>query len=144
MLRDLLDEMVSILEAAVSTEEFPVQVVRGRWFNPTGPVLDIYGGAPFGDVVGAGFGALEGRVFLTVRARVQTADTTESQDILFDLMDVEHDLSVAAALMDDQTLGGYATSVLVGAPSDFRLYDELGQGALLGVEWPVTVLRAYS
>lgn len=144
MLRDLLDEMVAILEAAVSTEEFPIQVVRGRWFNPTGPCIDIYGGTPFGDLEGAGFGGLEGRVFLTVRARVHTADTTASQDILFDLMDVDHDLSVVAALQADQSVGGYATSILVTPPTEFRLYDELGQGALLGVEWTAMVMRAYS
>lgn len=144
MLRELLDEVVANLEA-LSTEEFPIQVVRGRWFNPTPPAIDVYGGSPFGDFVGAGFGALEGRVFLTVRARVATAETTESQDILFDLMDVEHELSVAAALMADDTLGGYARSVLVNPPSEFRIYDDLGGGgALLGVEWQVNIHRAYS
>jgi hypothetical protein len=46
--------------------------------------------------------------------------------------------------MDDQTLGGHASSVMVGAPSDFRWYDEVGQGGLLGVEWQASILRAYS
>lgn len=144
MLRDLLDEMVSILEDAVSTADFPIQVVRGRWFNPSPPCIDIYGGAPFGDFEGAGFGDLQGRLFLTVRARIHTADTTESQDVLFDMMDIEHDLSIVAALMADQSLSGYASSVLVSPPSDFRVYDELGQGALLGVEWQAAILRVLS
>lgn len=135
---------MSTLETALSTDEFPIQVVRGRWFNPTPPAIDVYGGAPFGDFVGAGFGALEGRVFLTIRARVATAETTESQDVLFDLMDVDHDLSVVAALDANDTLGGYARSLLVTPPSDFRIYDELGTGALLGVEWQVAIHRAYS
>jgi hypothetical protein len=144
-LAGLLDEIVDTLTDTVSTDGFPVQVTRGYNFNPTPPALDVYPGEPFGDITGAGFGDLEGRLFVTVRARVQTADTTAGQELLLAFMDVEDDLSVTAALMADQTLNGHVHSVLVGSPTGFRQYLDSGsEGSLLGCEWPVTLLRAYS
>lgn len=140
-----MDEMAATLREAVSTDDFPVQVELGYIVNPTGPTLDIYPSDPSGDLVGAGFGGLEGQLFFTVRARISTADYDAGQEALIQFGDIEDDLSVAAALMADQTLGGHASSVLVGAPTGFRQYVDIGsEGALLGREWQVTVMRAYS
>jgi hypothetical protein len=140
-----MDEIADILWAAVSTDDFPVQVETGYVFNPTPPAIDVYPGDPSGDLAAAGFGNIEGALFFTVRARVQTADTTEGQRLLVAFGDIEDDLSIAQALMADQTLGGHANSVLVAPPIGFRQYVDAGQqGSLLGREWLVTVLRAYS
>lgn len=119
-----------------------LQIVGRMNITPTPPSIDIYPGDQFGNTDGSGFGGISGEVIFTVRARVTTADHEAGQDLLVTFMDEEEDLSIAVALMADQTLNGKAASVYVEGPSGFTLYEDSGRGgALLGCDFKVTVLR---
>ena len=149
-LGELLDEMADTLLAVVGPavpSEVEVQVTGRRNFNPTPPTLDIWPGDPFRSTPDtAGFQETGGDLVFTVRARVNTVDIIGGQDLLLRLMDDEDDISVAAALMDDQTLNGLASSVYVEGNSGFIEYrgDSGDEGGLLGCEWRVRVLRVLS
>ena len=150
-LPDLLDALADVMLAAVAPAnvgEREVQVTGRRNFNPTPPSIDIYPGDPFRDTTDGttGFQEVGGALLLTVRARVGTADNLAAQDLLLRFMDDEDDISVAATLMEDQTLGGLASSVHVDGNSGYLTYIDPGQegAALLGCEWRVRVLRVLS
>lgn len=149
-LGDLLNEMAAQLRAVVGPAvgaETEVQVTGRRNFNPTPPSLDIWPGDPFRSTPDtAGFQETGGDVVFTVRARVTTVDNIAGQDLLLRLMDDEDDISVATALMDDQTLNGLASSVYVEGNSGYISYmgDSGSEGPLLGCEWRVRVLRVLS
>ena len=116
-LADLLDELAATMRAVVgpAVTETEVQVTGRRNFNPTPPSIDIYPGDPFRSTPdSAGFGETGGELLLTVRARVTTVDNIAGQDLLLRLMDDEDAISVASTLMEDQTLGGLASSRLRG------------------------------
>lgn len=141
---EILDEMAATLRTAVSDIGFPVQVEPRYVLSPTPPTLDIFPADPSREDTSAGMGEVAGALLFTVRARV-SGDQDAEQDLLLALIDEEDDLSVAAALMDDQTLNGLASSVYVQGPSGYRHYVDAGsEGAYLGCEWHVTVLRAHS
>jgi hypothetical protein len=150
-LGDLLEELAVVLRSVVgpAVSEVEVQVTSRRNFNPTPPSIDIYPGDPFRDNTSAstaGFQEIGGELALTVRARVSTVDNNAGQDLLLRLMDDEDDISVAAALMEDQTLGGLTGSIIVDGNSGYIAYLEPGQegAALLGCEWRVRLLRTLS
>lgn len=112
--------------------------------SPTTPCIDIYPADIPRETESAGFNVsgVDGGIMFTVRARVSTADSDSGQELLIAFMDDEHDLSLAAALMADETLGGVAVDVTVDQPTGFGLYpDPGGQGSLLGAQWRVTVMR---
>lgn len=141
---DLLDEMADTLRAAVSDVGFPVQVEPRYIISPTPPSLDIFPGDPAREDASAGFGDVAGQLVFTVRARV-SGDQDAEQDLLLAFMDEEDDLSVAGALMADQTLNGFASSVYAQGPTGYRQYVDSGDaGSYLGCEWRVTVLRTFS
>lgn len=134
-----MDELGSTLTDVLSSEW---QVVPRLNANPTSPSVDIYPADPFRSTEEAGFGEISGALFFTVRARVSTLDNDAAQDLLLELMDDESSYCVAAALMDDQTLNGLASSVDVDGPSGFVSFvDSGGEGALLGVTWRAEVLN---
>lgn len=140
----MADELANTIEAALGAAAEEIQVTGRRNLNPDGFSIDIYPADPFRTSTEAGFGELTGAVNWIVRARI-AGDRDAEQDLLLILMDEEDTLSVADALMDDQTLNGLASSVEVDGPSGYILYSEGGvDTARLGVEWRVTVLRAYS
>lgn len=140
------EEIVAVLEAAfASVTDVSVQVEPRRVFNPSPPTIDVYPADPFRILEGAGMGDVHGACVFTVRARVHTADTDAGQDVLLAFMDDDDDLCVARALLDEPTLNGYAMDLDVDGPSGYRVYvDPSGDGAYLGVEWQVKVLRALS
>lgn len=144
-LTEIMDAMEAAITTAVASAAFPVQV-RGRLIvNPTPPSIDIQPGQPSRENDLAGFGDIMGGLVFTVRARVTTADNEAGQDLLLAFMDDEHDLSIAAALEADQTLGGIVNSVDVEALTGYLPYsDPGGEGQLLGCEWLVTVVNAPS
>jgi hypothetical protein len=149
-LADLLDELAGVILAVVGPQvtETEVQVTGRRNFNPTPPSIDIYPADPFRDTLNstAGFQEDAGELILTVRARVTTVDNIAGQDLLLRFMDEEDPIGVAAVLQEDQTLNGLASTVIVDGNSGYLQYLEGGVdgGALLGCEWRVRVIRAYS
>lgn len=135
-----MDGMRTVLEGALG--ENVDQIVSGLNFNPTGLSIDIYPADPFRGTESAGFGDTSGEYIFLVRARISGGDSAASQDDLLALMDDEDDLCLAAALMEDQTLNGLASTVDVEDSSGFRQYVGVdNKNAYLGCQWTVTVLN---
>jgi hypothetical protein len=149
----MADEVAAVIQAMIDSSATPnpagfsleeIQVVGRQNLNPDGFAIDVYPADPFRTPDAAGFGDITGAVNWVVRARI-AGDRDAEQDLLLLLMDEESDFAIATALMDDQTLNGLASSVEVDGPSGYTLYaDGPGDSFRLGVEWRVTVLRAYS
>jgi len=137
-LADKLEQVVGV----TALGDQGAQIVPRLWLNPADTAIDIYPADPFRSPDAAGFGDLSGGYRFTVRARVN-GDLDGVQETLLNMMDDEHATSVAAALEDDQTLGGNASSVNVEGPTGYRPYGD-NPGVMLGVEWTVTVLAAQS
>jgi hypothetical protein len=113
--------------------------VDGRFmFNPTPPAIDVYPADPFQE--GLAFGAGNSQVFLTVRARVSTAEHEAGQDLLLSMMESTATTSVAQAILSDKTLGSTVGSLFVTGPSSFGVFpDSGGSGSLLGCTWTVGI-----
>jgi len=109
-------------------------------------VLDVYPGAPSRDSEAAAFGDMSGFHVLTVRARAAVTESEEAQDILMDMIDDTHALSVAAAVESDQALDGYATQVVVDADGFSGLLEFASGSAapMVGCTWRVLVGVAVS
>jgi hypothetical protein len=127
--------MAGVADALRSIQDpLPELQVYGYWNdNPSPPALDVYPATPF--QVGAGFGIGESQVFLTVRARVGTADTEAAQQLLLRMLDPNDEASVEGAL----ATAGAASIGADGGVNGFRQYaDDVGEERLLGCEWLVT------
>lgn len=135
------DQIRAALEAA---DVLDVQVEPRRLWQPSPPVIDIYRADPAGDDEHAGMGDAQGATVLVVRARVLATDGDANQDLLDDFADPEHELSITAAILDDVTLGGWATDVDVSPASGDRLYETPDGKFYPGVEWQVTILHVPS
>lgn len=120
-----------------------LQVEPNLLFNPTPPCIDVYPADPFTEQTS--YGLQNQEVFFAVRARVTTADTTEGQELLLDMMDVASPYSVAAAIADDRTLGGAVADLEVQPSTGFTIYTGAagGEGGknLLGCEWRTRIVR---
>lgn len=143
-LAELADEIAATIENALAAAGEEIQVTGRLNRTPDSFAIDVYPADPFVTQEEAAFGWIVGAHHWVVRARI-AGDRDAEQDLLLQLMDDTDDLSVANALMDDQTLNGLATSVEVDGPSGYTQYvGDGGDSAMLGVEWRVTILRAYS
>ncbi len=143
-LLELREEMVVVLEDVVGGVGFAVQVSPRRLMSPTPPVIDMWPGnaGEQRDPAAAGFGDVNGALLFTVRARVAAADNEAEQELLYAFCDEESSSCVAAALMADQTLNGFASSVEVLGPNEPTIYQDVaGQTPLLGVQWRVEILN---
>lgn len=144
LLRDVIGDLADQIRGVMDASGVVVQVEPRIVTNPTPPTIDMFPADPPVTQESAGMGDLQGGDVWTVRARVTTGDSDAGHDLLVDLMDVEHDLSLAAAIMSDPTLGGSAGLSLQGW-SGLRSYaDPEGNGAYLGAEWTVLVMRTPS
>lgn len=141
---EIMDEMADTIRELIGggVDGVDVQVEPRRVFNPSPPTVDIFPGDIFADPDTAGFGEPDQPTF-TVRVRVATGDSYAGQDLLLALMDPEHELSVEVALAADPTLNGMASSIDIAGQSGWTAFDD-GFGALLGYQWRVLVIRAYS
>lgn len=139
------EAMADQIRNVFASGELDVQVVPRFVIEPTPPVVDIYS-APFArDADSAGFGDISGAYLFTVRARIGTAAYDETYDWLEETMDDASDLSLAAALLDEPTLGGYASDLDVRDVQGFTAYEHpSGDGALLGWSFTAFVLPAAS
>lgn len=146
---DLLDEMADAVRAVMDASDLAVQVEPRMIINPTPPTIDMWPANLPRDEELASFGEtaadMAGAKVFTVRARIGTADADAGQDFLLAVMDEEDELSIAAALHDDQTLNGYAAQVIVDGGRGYTLFpNPEGTAAWLGTEWLVTVLDVVS
>lgn len=143
---DIMDAVADQIRTVVAgVTDVDVQVEPRLVLNPSPPTVDIYPGDPGRDEPSAAFDDISGGYLLTMRARVSTADHTAGQDLLLAFMDDQNDLSLGAALEDDPTLNGNASSVHVQGQTGYVLFpDSGGEGALLGCQWTVLVLTGES
>jgi hypothetical protein len=120
--------------------------VEPRWIlAPTPLAIDVIPGDIGRDPETAAFGDISGGYFLTVRARINTPDFDSSYDVLIALMDDGNDLSLAGAVMDDETLNGTASSVDLRDFTGLRAYERLGgDGADLGFQFTALVVPGRS
>ena len=139
-----LTEILDALAAQIQTELDPVVEnlqVHARWLtNPSPPAVDIYPADPFTEALTYGAGNVI--LFLTVRARVTSADQTGGQDLLLGMMDPKEEASMTQALLSDRTLGGKVKRLsVVEGPSAFGVFlNPQGEaGSLLGCTWRVQV-----
>lgn len=136
----IMDALANQINTRLSPNITDLQV-DGRFIpNPTPPAVDVYPADPFQHPLD--FGKGNNLFFLTVRARVLTADNEGGQDLLLSMMDPEAATSVAQAVMYDRTLSGTVGKVNVSeGPSAFGVFlDAGGQGNLLGCTWTVQVI----
>src|SRR4029077_14865917 len=104
---EVTSAIVTVLEGVLlAGVPYVLQVLKVRFGNPTPPCIDMWPGnaGTMHDDVSAGFGAVGGTHLFTVRARVAASDNEAQQELLYSFCDDLDPLSVAAALMDDQTL----------------------------------------
>lgn len=129
----VLELLADIADAlAPLADEIPDLNVYSHWTGvPTPPALDVYPGSPF--QTGAGFGAGNNQVFLTVRARVAMLDPTAGQQVLLRLLDPADPASVEKALED-------VAAVTEAGVSGFTQYadDAPANERMLGCEWRVS------
>lgn len=138
----ILDEVKATLEGVMGTAplgESGFQVVVLVNLTPGDRSIDIYPAPDFRGE-GAGFGEVAGAYVFTVRARVN-GDVDGAQRALLPLMDDEHALCLAAALQDDQSLNGLATSVSVVGPTGFGWQMDSGVQPMIGCTWEVSILN---
>jgi hypothetical protein len=138
----LAEQLSDELCGTANPQAIPNLQVDGRMIpNPTPPAIDIYPADPF--QVPQGFNSPNPTIYLTVRARVTTADSEGGQDLLLAMMDPDSSESVAQAILSSRTLGSTIgrLSVMDG-PSAFGVFQDTGgDGNLLGCTWTVQVHR---
>jgi hypothetical protein len=141
-----MDQMATqIRETLDDVTDVTFQVEGRMILNPTPPTIDIYPGDPSRGTDSAGYEDILGEHLFTVRARVNPTDNEANQDLLLDLMDDEHDLSIPAALYTDETLAGTVTGLDVRNVSGFVLVPMAdGTGVHIGCLWTVAAIPARS
>ncbi len=143
-LRDVMDALRDQIAMEMASADVDVQVGSRMIFNPTPPTIDMWPANPPVEEGTAGMGDVQGGDLLTVRVRVDTNDQESNQDVLLDLMDVEHDMSLAGAIMSDPLLGGLASVDVRGWTGLLPYTNADGTTLFVGAEWTVLVLRTPS
>lgn len=138
---DALADQIRTAYAGVT--DLDIQVEPGMVFNATPPTVDVYPGTPGRDENTAAFDEINGGYNFVVRVRI-SGDEYAQQRLLIQFMDDTNELCIAAALYEDETLNGLASSISVGSPTGWNLYPDLTDRPLLGVQWPVLVLAGQS
>jgi hypothetical protein len=145
-LAQILDEMADIVRGTLDdVTDVDVQVEPRIVLSPTPPTIDMFPTDPSNDQLLAGFADDVGGELITVRARVNTADSDAGQDLLLALMDDEDPLSLIAALNDDPTLNGTASDCAFRGRSGYVIVpDPGGDAAYLGCLFQYVVIKARS
>lgn len=150
MLRDILDELANAIRADIGSvlaaDGIDATIEPRFVLSPSeGICIDVFPGAPPRDSGYAAFGDVSGAYVVTVRARVTVNDYVEMQDILADMIDDQHALSVAACVVADQSLDGWTTQVFVDPDGFSGLQDFSLPGVpLVGCTWRLLVAAALS
>jgi hypothetical protein len=143
---DAREALADAIRTAVDGSDPKTEVYETMQPAPMGLVsIDIYPADPFRRSESAGMGDIAGSYVFKVRARIDEADLDANQAALDSLMSDDDPLCIAAALMADQRLGDLAFTVDVDGPSGYTRYQDVDRhAALLGVDWTVEVIPAYS
>ncbi len=140
-----MDEMADQIRNAVGGADWDFQVSPRMLLKPTTPSIDVLVGPRARGNDAAGFGDLFGEHLFIVRARVAPNDHEANQDLMLDLLDDESDICIAAALLDDPTLNGSATSMDIQEITGF-IPDPAVDGTVwhISCHWSVLVIPARS
>jgi hypothetical protein len=142
---NILGAVADSIRAVMATSDLEVQVEPRMILNPTCPSIDVFPGDPAREHQAVAMDDYAGSWLVTVRARIHTADHASGQDVLLSFMDDVDDLSVAAAVLDNPTLDGYASSIDLTSLSGYMLFPTIdGSGVHLGAQWVFTIIPAYS
>lgn len=146
MLRDAVSALADVLRDEIGGEladDGIDAIVEPRLVSSPSEsvVLDVYPGSSARVSDSAAMGDISGFYVLTVRVRVTQTDNDNMQDILLDMLDDEHALSIAAAIESDPTLNGYAYGVTVDPDGVSGLLEF---GPMVGCTWRVLVGVAVS
>lgn len=135
-----MDALADQIRTVIQDDLPDIQVEPRMVLNPTPLCVDVYPADPAQEQMT--FGNDPGEALFTVRARVNTVEHEEAQDLLLELMDPRSNTSVWGALQANPTLTGKVGQVIPGRPSGFLMFqDASGQaGSLLGVQWVVRVI----
>ena len=150
MLRDVANGLAEVLRGSVGTEladaGIDIQIEPRLVTTPSAPIcVDIYPSDLARTGAAAAFGDISGQYVLTVRARANPNDGDEWQDILTDMLDDFHELSVGAALESNKLLDGYATDVAVDPDGFSGMLAFPGvPNEMVGCTWRVLVGVAFS
>lgn len=139
---DALADQIEDELCGTANPVIPDLQVDGRLIpSPTPPAIDVYPADPFQEALG--FGPGNNLIFLTVRARVTTADNEAGQDLLLSMMDPMAATSVTQAILSDKTLGStVGSTAVIAGPSAYGVFEDTGgDGKLLGCTWTVQVKR---
>lgn len=140
-LPQIMEQMADQISNAFAAEIDELQVRDRLVGRPTPPTIDIFPADVPRDPETAAMGDLAGGYFITVRARVATSDDEAQQDLLLSFMDDQDDLCLAAALLDEPTLNGYASDTHLSQMTGFLLDPSTG---LIGVNWTFLVIPGAS
>lgn len=152
MLRDALGALADVLRDSIgdtlADDDIDAEIEPRLVASPSAPVcIDMYPGPTARESTWAAFGDISGYDVVIVRVRTPAAtDTDETQDILVDMLDDSHDLSVSAAIESDETLKGYATDVIVDPDgiSGMLMFGEGSSQPMVGCTWRVLLQVAVS
>ena len=142
----LADVLRSSVGASLAADDIDIEIEPRLVPTPSAPLcIDIYQSDLARSSAAAGFGDISGQYVLTVRARANPNDGDELQNILVDMLDDFHDLSVGAALESSRLLDGYATDVSVDPDGFSGMLAFPGvPNELVGATWRVLVGVAFS
>lgn len=147
-LADVMTALADQIRTAIAgVTDIDVQVEGRSVRSPSVPCIDMYPADPSDDQTLAAFGDVYGGEYVTVRARVSTADADAGEDLLLAFMDDEDDLSIAAAVDADPTLSGHTAAADVINRSGYRDFPIPGsddKSAYLGCLWTVRLVKARS
>ena len=145
ILNAMADRIGTTVDGVASHNGNPleIQVVAGWVVNPSPPTVDMYPGPVARESETAGFVDIDGGYIFTVRTRVAVTDNFAMQDLLLRFMDDTDELSLAAALDGEPTLGGAASSLICRNPTGYREYrNPDGSPWLIGFEFECMVVAA--
>ena len=141
---DVMGALATQIETRLGTADPALEHLTANGFlnfNPTPPHVDVYPADPFVDRLTFGKGNIQ--YFLTVRARVSTADHEAGQGLLLSMMDPDASTSMERAIVSDRTLGGKISKLNIHeGPSAYGVFpDPSGSsGSLIGCTWTVRVV----
>ena len=146
MLSGLADVLRGTVGAELAAANIDIQIEPRLVTSPSAPLcIDIYQADLARSSAAAAMGDISGQYVLTVRARANPSDGDELQDILIDMLDDFHDLSVGAALESVPLLDGYATDVSVDPDGFSGMLAFPGvPNDMVGCTWRVLVGVAFS
>lgn len=122
--------------------------VEGRAFKTAEvPAVDMYVTGPNGledGLVGFNRNPI-GFIPLNIRVRVSPADSEAGEDLFLAFTDDEDDLAIVAALADDPTINGLASTIKWGDWAGYTDFPDVnGDGLFLGSLLPICVVKAVS